>query len=62
MRLEFTGRHVTITPARGGDVAAALDVGAGPGAFLVFRNAAADAVAVLFRRPDGYLGHLEPDA
>ena len=41
---------------------AALVLGAGNDAFLVFRNAATDAVAVLFRRPDGNLGLIEPDA
>lgn len=41
---------------------AALEVGAGQGAFLVFRNAGTDTVNVLFRRPDGHLGLIEPDA
>ncbi len=41
---------------------AALDVGTGEGAFVVFRNAANDSVTVLFRRPDGHLGLIEPDA
>ena len=41
---------------------AALEVGDGDDAFLVFRNAATDAVNVLFRRPDGNLGLIEPEA
>jgi putative sigma-54 modulation protein len=41
---------------------AALEVGAGEGAFIVFRNAANDSVTVLFRRPDGHIGLIEPDA
>lgn len=41
---------------------AALEVGVGQGAFLVFRNAMTDSVNVLFRRPDGHLGLIEPEA
>jgi putative sigma-54 modulation protein len=41
---------------------AALEVGVGQGAFLVFRNAVTDSVNVLFRRPDGNLGLIEPEA
>jgi len=41
---------------------AALEIGAGQGAFLVFRNAVTDTVNVLFRRPDGHLGLIEPEA
>jgi len=41
---------------------AALEVGAGNNAFLVFRNASTDAVTVLYRRPDGNLGLIEPEA
>ena len=41
---------------------AALDVGTVDGAFVVFRNAANDSVTVLFRRPDGHIGLIEPDA
>jgi putative sigma-54 modulation protein len=41
---------------------AALEVGPGQGAFLVFRNALTDSVNVLFRRPDGHLGLIEPEA
>jgi putative sigma-54 modulation protein len=41
---------------------AALEVGARQGAFLVFRNAATNSVNVLFRRPDGHLGLIEPEA
>lgn len=41
---------------------AALEIGTGDGAFIVFRNASTDAVNVLFRRPDGNLGLIEPEA
>jgi putative sigma-54 modulation protein len=41
---------------------AAFEVGAGEGAFVVFRNSANDSVTVLFRRPDGHIGLIEPDA
>jgi putative sigma-54 modulation protein len=41
---------------------AALEVGDSRDAFIVFRNASNDAVTVLFRRPDGNLGLIEPDA
>jgi putative sigma-54 modulation protein len=39
---------------------AARAVGRSADAFLIFRNAATDAVTVLFRRPDGHLGLIEP--
>ena len=42
--------------------AAALEVADGEDAFLVFRNAATDTINVLFRRPDGNLGLIEPEA
>jgi putative sigma-54 modulation protein len=41
---------------------AALEIVDGAGAFLVFRNAATDSINVLFRRPDGNLGLIEPEA
>jgi putative sigma-54 modulation protein len=41
---------------------AALEVGQGTDAFLVFRNVANDAITVLFRRQDGHLGLIEPEA
>jgi putative sigma-54 modulation protein len=40
---------------------AALEVGVGNDAFLVFRNATTDTINVLFRRPDGNLGLIEPE-
>ena len=40
---------------------AALEIGGEQGAFLVFRNDATDSVNVLFRRPDGNLGLIEPE-
>ena len=41
---------------------AALEVGETPDAFVVFRNTSNDAVTVLFRRPDGHIGLIEPEA
>jgi putative sigma-54 modulation protein len=41
---------------------AALEMSDGRSAFLVFRDASNDAVMVLYRRPDGNLGLIEPEA
>ena len=41
---------------------AALEVGDGRDAFLVFRNSTTEEINVLFRRPDGNLGLIEPEA
>lgn len=41
---------------------AALEVGAGADAVLVFRNATTDSINVLYRRKDGDLGLIEPEA
>ncbi|MBM3821017.1 MAG: ribosome-associated translation inhibitor RaiA [Acidimicrobiia bacterium] len=41
---------------------AALEVTDGRGAFIVFRNSTTDTINVLFRRPDGNLGLIEPEA
>jgi putative sigma-54 modulation protein len=41
---------------------AALEVTDGDDTFLVFRNAATDSINVLFRRADGNLGLIEPEA
>lgn len=41
---------------------AALKVGDTPNAFLVFRDAETEGVIVLYRRPDGHLGLIEPGA
>jgi putative sigma-54 modulation protein len=41
---------------------AALEVADGADTFLVFRNAATDTINVLFRRSDGNLGLIEPEA
>jgi putative sigma-54 modulation protein len=41
---------------------AAQEMGDGSDTFLVFRNLDTDAIAVLFRRPDGHLGLIEPEA
>jgi putative sigma-54 modulation protein len=40
---------------------AALEVGNGRDAFLVFRNATTETINVLFRRSDGNLGLIEPE-
>jgi len=41
---------------------AAREMGPAGDAFLVFRNLATDAITVLFRRPDGHFGLIEPEA
>lgn len=41
---------------------AAAEIGDGSDAVIVFRNSSTDAVTVLFRRSDGHLGLIEPDA
>jgi putative sigma-54 modulation protein len=41
---------------------AAMEVGDGRDAFLVFRNSSTEEINVLFRRPDGNLGLIEPEA
>jgi len=42
--------------------AAAAAVGPSPDAFIVFRHATTDALSVMFRRKDGDLGLIEPEA
>ena len=41
---------------------AAAEIGEGNDAVIVFRNSSTDAVTVLYRRTDGNLGLIEPDA
>jgi len=41
---------------------AAAEIGDGRDAIIVFRHSVTDAVTVLFRRSDGNLGLIEPDA
>ena len=41
---------------------AAIEVEDRPDAFLVFRNATTDSINVLYRRKDGNLGLIEPEA
>ncbi len=41
---------------------AALEIGASGEGLLVFRNAGTERVSVLFRRRDGHLGLIEPEA
>ena len=63
-----TGQDVRIIKARRYAVKpltlgeAALEVAESTDAFIVFRNATNDAITVLFRRKDGHLGLIEPDA
>lgn len=40
---------------------AAAEIGDGADAVIVFRNSASDSVTVLYRRPDGHLGLIEPE-
>jgi len=40
---------------------AAAEIGDSTDAVIVFRNSASDAVTVLYRRPDGHLGLIEPE-
>jgi len=67
-RVAASGPRVRVIRARRYEVKpmsidqAALEVGNGGDAFLVFRNAETDAISVLFRRPDGNLGLIEPEA
>ena len=55
IRRRYPMRQMSVTEA-------ARAVGRTSDAFLIFRNVATDAVAVLFRRPDGHLGLIEPGA
>jgi putative sigma-54 modulation protein len=41
---------------------AVLELSTGPRAFLVFRHASSERIAVLFRRPDGHFGLIDPEA
>ena len=41
---------------------AAAELGDGGDGVIVFRNASTDAVTVLYRRPDGHIGLIEPEA
>jgi putative sigma-54 modulation protein len=58
-RIIRTPRHL-VKPMTVDD--AAFRMGAGEDSFLVFRNAATDTVSILYRRKDGHLGLIEPDA
>jgi putative sigma-54 modulation protein len=53
-------RHYAVKPMSVEDAAVEIDDAAD--GFIVFRNSATDAVMVLFRRPDGHLGLIEPEA
>ena len=65
---ETEPRAVRIIRARRYDVKpmsvdeAAMEVGDARDAFIVFRNATTDTINVLFRRNDGNLGLIEPEA
>jgi putative sigma-54 modulation protein len=52
-------RQSALKPMSVEDAAAEMD--GGKGAFIVFRNSSTDAVMVLYRRPDGHLGLIEPE-
>jgi hypothetical protein len=39
-----------------------MEMSAGQDAFMVFRNDTTDTINVIFRRPDGNLGLIEPEA
>jgi putative sigma-54 modulation protein len=41
---------------------AALEMSDSPSAFIVFRDARTEAINILFRRPDGNLGLIEPES
>jgi putative sigma-54 modulation protein len=53
-------RQYAVKPMSVEDAAVEIDDAAD--GFIVFRNSATDAVMVLFRRPDGNLGLIEPEA
>jgi putative sigma-54 modulation protein len=53
-------RHYAVKPMSVEDAAVEIDDAAD--GFIVFRHSATDAVMVLFRRPDGHLGLIEPEA
>jgi putative sigma-54 modulation protein len=53
-------RQYAVKPMSVEDAAVEIDDAAD--AFIVFRNSATDAVTVLFRRSDGHLGLIEPEA
>jgi putative sigma-54 modulation protein len=53
-------RRYPVKPMTLEDAAGA--VGPSQDAFIVFRNASTDALSVMFRRKDGDLGLIEPDA
>jgi putative sigma-54 modulation protein len=53
-------RQYAVKPMSVEDAAVEIDDAAD--AFIVFRNSATDAITVLFRRSDGHLGLIEPEA
>jgi putative sigma-54 modulation protein len=53
-------RQYAVKPMSVEDAAVEIDEAAD--GFIVFRNSATDTVTVLFRRPDGNLGLIEPEA
>jgi putative sigma-54 modulation protein len=53
-------RQYAVKPMSVEDAAVEIDDAAD--GFIVFRNSATDAITVLFRRPDGHLGLIEPEA
>lgn len=53
-------RRYPVKPMSVDDAILALDDG--PHSFVVFRDAESEAVLILFRRPDGHVGLIEPEA
>jgi putative sigma-54 modulation protein len=53
-------RQYAVKPMSVEDAAVEIDDAAD--GLIVFRNSATDAITVLFRRPDGHLGLIEPEA
>jgi len=54
-----SGEAIAVKPMSIEDAAA--EIGDGSDAVIVFRNSASDTVTVLYRRPDGHLGLIEPE-
>ncbi len=53
-------RRYAVKPMSIADAAVKVDVGKDP--FLVFRNASTDSINIVYRRSDGHVGLIDPDA
>ncbi len=53
-------RRYAVKPMSIEDAAVKVDVGKDP--FLVFRNASTDSINIVYRRSDGHVGLIDPDA